>query len=320
MGNTSLGDGAADSRCLVLDCRKEVVRDILATPGCRVARCGEPRNVFLAPIIYGRTAWFVRSSLVSTDSWTAGIAGRMGSAKGSRQDTAAINSTSRSSEHYSAYTRSGGKYGLALGSGRTLRERCAERRSQQHRQSLRLSLEIPGAVFRPGDKQLLNMARDYSPDIGRYVEADPLITRGDTRFVTEAYSYAADNSLTYIDPYGLWTYNGPPSKTGRLAGEAPALANCLEDCLGRPFVVTGGSECEPDGRHTPDSIAKNSRHCTNQAIDIRPTGNKTKAFCCAKKCGAAGLGVESNHWHFQTDGNHYGAPDTCECKKVGVDL
>jgi RHS repeat-associated protein len=183
-------------------------------------------------------------------------------------------------------------------------------------------MRFPGQYFDKETNVAYNYNRDYDPAIGRYVEADPLITRGDTRFVTEAYSYAADNSLTYIDPYGLWTYNGPPSKTGRLAGEALALANCLEDCLGRPFVVTGGSECEPDGRHTPDSTAPNSRHCTNQAIDIRPTGNKTKAFCCAKKCGAVGLGVEGNptHWHFQTDGNHYGAPDPCECKKVGVDL
>ncbi len=144
----------------------------------------------------------------------------------------------------------------------------------------------------------------------------------DLEVYLEMYLYASNNPVSFTDPKGLWTYNGPPSQTGRLSGEALALANCLEGCLGYTFVVTGGSECQPDGKHTADSTATKSRHCTNQAIDIAPTGNQTKAFCCAAKCGAVGLGNEParHHWHFQTAGNHYGRPSSCECKKVGVDL
>src|SRR5947207_4422874 len=38
-----------------------------------------------------------------------------------------------------------------------------------------------------------------------------------------------------------------------LHGPALDFANCMGRCLARYFVVTGGSECTPDGRHVPRS-------------------------------------------------------------------
>lgn len=45
-----------------------------------------------------------------------------------------------------------------------------------------------------------NYFRDYDPDTGRYVESDPIGLAGGIN----TYSYAANNTLIYIDHYGLF--------------------------------------------------------------------------------------------------------------------
>jgi hypothetical protein len=55
------------------------------------------------------------------------------------------------------------------------------------------------------------------------------------------------------------------------------------------IVVSGGSECQPDGQHVPGG-APGSKHCTNQAFDMWASGmDKKKVFCSAKKCGAKNI-------------------------------
>jgi hypothetical protein len=48
--------------------------------------------------------------------------------------------------------------------------------------------------------------------------------------------------------------------TGKLAGEALAAAICMEKCMGKSFVVSGGSE--KTGHET------DSKHYTDQAFDM----------------------------------------------------
>ncbi len=177
---------------------------------------------------------------------------------------------------------------------------------------------FPGQFWDEEAALAYNWNRWYSPEIGRYTQVDPLVAVGDVRVL--AYSYAANNPNSFVDPDGLFSYNRPPPATKPLGGDALKMANCLEDCLGTSFVVTGGSECTPDGRHVPGGV-RGSRHCTNQAFDVRKGGlDKTKTFCCAAKCGADGLIDEGTHWHFQKGGKKSGKPDACECKKAGVEL
>jgi RHS repeat-associated protein len=58
---------------------------------------------------------------------------------------------------------------------------------------------LPGQYFDAETGLSFNYFRDYDPSIGRYVESDPLGLRSGTN----TYSYALNNALLYVDPFGL---------------------------------------------------------------------------------------------------------------------
>jgi RHS repeat-associated protein len=184
--------------------------------------------------------------------------------------------------------------------------------------TFKYNLRFPGQLYDSHAGLNQNWNRDYDPSVGRYLQSDPMGLHDGP----STYAYVSNNPLVYIDPKGLLRYvHSPGGKTDPLSGDALAIATCLENCLGREILVSGGSECTPDGRHVPGGVL-NSRHCPkyNQAFDVVPNGQKTKTFCCAFKCGAD-LGLDKrNHWHFQKGGNKGAPPDKCECKQEGVDL
>jgi len=180
-------------------------------------------------------------------------------------------------------------------------------------------------------------ARYYDQTMGRFLSEDPLEFAGDG---PNFYAYTLNNPVNYVDPMGTssqgppppptpgppgpaqlggFIYNYPPPRTGPLGGAALAFANCMGNCLARYFVVTGGSECTPDGRHVPGGVI-GSRHCTNQAVDIRPAGqDQHQVFCCALNCGAQYIQNEGDHWHIQLtpgrNGGHGLLPKACDCNK-----
>ena len=104
------------------------------------------------------------------------------------------------------------------------------------------------------------------------------------------------------------------------------MANSREKCMGRSFVVRGGSECTEDGRHIEGGVL-GSKHRTDQAFDMRIWGMqqyRDTIFCCALKCGAKYVKDESKtkkpHWHFQTTEGQYGVsgdlPTEEDCKCI----
>lgn len=188
-------------------------------------------------------------------------------------------------------------------------------------------------------------ARYYDANAGRFLSEDPIAFKGDG---PDFYAYTLNDPVTWVDPMGtsvlcpfffpgcpsglppdppsppppglpqLFTYNHPPPRTKPVSGEALGLANCIAYHLGSAFVITGGSECTPDGRHKPGGVV-GSKHCTNQAIDIAPAGmDKKKLFCAAAGCGAKFIKDEGDHWHFQTTKGKNGSsgliPKSCDCK------
>jgi RHS repeat-associated protein len=179
-------------------------------------------------------------------------------------------------------------------------------------------------------------ARYFDQSIGRFISEDPLRFAGDG---ANFYAYTLNDPVDYVDPMGTqagapppptpgppgpgqlggFIYNFPPPRTQPVSGAALAFANCMASCLARYFVITGGSECTPDGRHKIGGV-KGSKHCTNQAIDIRPAGqDQHQVFCCALNCGAGYIQNEGDHWHIQlTPGRNGGSgllPKPCDCNK-----
>jgi RHS repeat-associated protein len=75
-----------------------------------------------------------------------------------------------------------------------------------------LPLRLPGQRYDKETGLHYNMARNYSPDGGRYVEADPvgLLTTGrptPTTTLNQLYAYAKSSPVLFADPSGLRPYD-----------------------------------------------------------------------------------------------------------------
>ncbi len=124
-------------------------------------------------------------------------------------------------------------------------------------------------------------ARYYAPLLQRFLSEDPTRPGGGD---WNLYVYAADNPTYWTDPTGLTVqYNSPPPKTVPVGPAIEAMVECLQSCLGPQLIVTGGAEKQG---HSP-----RSKHYSGLAVDFGFNSNplisnqKTKFFCCAKKCG-----------------------------------
>ena len=173
-------------------------------------------------------------------------------------------------------------------------------------------LRFPGQYYDRETNLHYNVNRDYDPNIGRYVESDPIGLGGES---WSTYIYVLNNPLSYVDPLGLVHYNAPAPRTVPVQGATATALQCVETCLQRStnnpsldLLITGGAETTGHSAH--------SHHYQGQACDIansRFNSNLTtpQVMSCAAQCGFGAGQYEQfknnpnrNHWHLQlTPGN-----------------
>ncbi|RRD55623.1 RHS repeat-associated core domain-containing protein, partial [Comamonadaceae bacterium OH2545_COT-014] len=78
----------------------------------------------------------------------------------------------------------------------------------QSQSTIEMNLRFPGQYWDKETGLHQNYFRDYSPARGRYIQFDPIGLWGGIN----AYGYAYNDPLGYIDPYGLWAWGDPIDK------------------------------------------------------------------------------------------------------------
>lgn len=82
-----------------------------------------------------------------------------------------------------------------------------------------------------GEQLFYNMARDYDPATGRYVESDPIGLDGGIN----TYAYANGNPISNIDPLGLWV-----KRCSRLLGNKNSRGTSVHNPLRHDYLNVSG--------------------------------------------------------------------------------
>ncbi|MEJ5150475.1 RHS repeat-associated core domain-containing protein [Comamonas sp. MYb396] len=109
--------------------------------------------------------------------------------------------------------------------------------------SININLRFPGQYWDEESRSHYNYRRNYMPQIGRYIQSDPIGLKGGSNF----YAYASSNPIMYYDPQGLQAKpccqpqmtdqdccNSIPTSSDGLNFEMPSLATgTVMCCQGR---------------------------------------------------------------------------------------
>jgi RHS repeat-associated protein len=158
-----------------------------------------------------------------------------------------------------------------------------------------------------------NMARDYDPLSGRYIESDPIGLRGGIN----TYAYANDNPVSATDPTGLVMWRGTYASGSigyKGAGAEHWIFTLISDCvnnqkwiirvsataggpgLGLPWTISGSTVEFDDHSATPSASAFNGVFKFAAAGFAAPIGYGWSEFIAgsatARLSGAVEAGID----------------------------
>ncbi|GAA5018200.1 hypothetical protein GCM10023206_31550 [Acinetobacter puyangensis] len=96
------------------------------------------------------------------------------------------------------------------------------------------NLRFPGQYYDAATGQFYNHNRYYNPELGRYMEADPIGLEGGLN----PYAYAGNNPVMNVDPSGLYSFDLTPAFNNQ-------LSNIFERTASRTALGWGAAVVEP---------------------------------------------------------------------------
>ncbi|WP_099226388.1 RHS repeat-associated core domain-containing protein [Pseudomonas viridiflava] len=98
-----------------------------------------------------------------------------------------------------------------------------------------VNLRFPGQIYDAQTQMSYNYYRDYNPNIGRYVQSDPIGLGGGLN----TYGYVEGNPVRYIDPKGLSALVAPATQVGVTAGSffCPPVGSIVGGVIGASVGV-----------------------------------------------------------------------------------
>ncbi|MFH1147302.1 MAG: RHS repeat-associated core domain-containing protein [Pseudomonadota bacterium] len=130
------------------------------------------------------------------------------------------------------------------------------------------NLRFPGQYYDQETGLHYNYHRDYAPDIGRYIEADPIGLEGGYN----AYLYVSNNAITRNDPLGL-KFFGKMLDCGQWETVPDASCECgarlvyickVYYCFGWVVNIPGGQKCYGDAEYLGTERLKDG--CTSHGV------------------------------------------------------
>jgi RHS repeat-associated protein len=142
-------------------------------------------------------------------------------------------------------------------------------------------LRFPGQYFDRETNLAYNMARDYDPATGRYVESDPIELDGGLNL----YVYVLDNPIANSDPLGTdVNIRTTPTMKSNLPNNDVLLGLiCMSKCLRATINLESGTRTPKYNREVHG--ARSSHHLAGDAADIVPLPSLTKLRKAAAECG-----------------------------------
>lgn len=187
-----------------------------------------------------------------------------------------------------------------------------------------LPLRLPGQRYDAETGLHHNVARNYWPDGGRYLEADPIgiatttAPTATTSLASNLYLYALGRPTSVFDPDGREVQ----TCCGMTSALPDALVmvglECMSTCLNDTILISSGTRTPDQNASTPGA-ASGSQHLVGLAADVHIPPSKSKIRRAAAECGFFVLAKDyPKHVHvdLRNGMNPKIEPNECVCQQI----